>query len=147
MKQVIKSFSDLTTEELYKIYRLRCEVFIVEQHCHYLDVDDADLVSTHVWLQDFDGEILAYARVVPQGVTFDKASIGRIISRKRRSGLGTQIVNTCIDYIFNDLNQDSIKIEAQAQAQGFYEKLGFVQTSEPFNDAGVMHIEMVLNRP
>ncbi len=146
MKQVIKQFDELTVEELHKIYRLRCEVFIVEQQSTYLDVDDVDLPATHIWIENDNNDIVAYARAIPPNITFDEPSIGRIIARDRGRGYGKKIVNICIDYIFLHFSSSVIKIEAQVQAKGFYEKLGFMQTSEPFDDEGIMHIEMVLKK-
>lgn len=45
-----------------------------------------------------------------------------------------------------ELDAAVITIEAQAYAQGFYEKLGFVRTSDEFDDGGIMHVEMKLTR-
>ena len=81
MQYIIKHFSELTTEELLEIYKLRVSVFVVEQKCPYQEVDDADRNSYHIWFQDEDG-IQAYARVMDGGVTFAEPSIGRIIARK-----------------------------------------------------------------
>lgn len=69
MQYIIKHFSELTTEELLEIYKLRVSVFVVEQKCPYQEVDDADRDSYHIWFQDEDG-IQAYARVMDGGVTF-----------------------------------------------------------------------------
>jgi predicted GNAT family N-acyltransferase len=37
----IKTFEQLTTEELYELLRIRSEVFVVEQDCVFQDVDGA----------------------------------------------------------------------------------------------------------
>lgn len=66
MQYIIKHFSELTTEELLEIYKLRVSVFVVEQKCPYQEVDDADRNSYHIWFQDEDG-IQAYARVMDGG--------------------------------------------------------------------------------
>ena len=87
MEQKIKHFSELSAEELYEIYKLRVSVFVVEQQCPYQEVDDADRVAYHLWLQE-EGKIVAYARVLPQGAVFPEVSIGRVIAVKRRCGLG-----------------------------------------------------------
>ena len=95
MQYIVKHFSELTIEELLEIYKLRVSVFVVEQKCPYQEVDDADRNSYHIWFQDEDG-IQAYARVMDGGVTFAEPSIGRIIARKRRCGLGSKIVSNGI---------------------------------------------------
>ena len=88
---IVKHFQELTTEELFEIYKLRISVFVVEQHCPYQEVDDADRNAYHVFFKD-DSGILAYARVLPAGEIFEDVSLGRVISVKRRCGLGSEIV-------------------------------------------------------
>lgn len=141
MNLVIKHFSELTTDELFEIYKLRTAVFVVEQNCPYQEVDDADKSAYHIWLEDKDG-IAAYARALPAGVTFPTASIGRVISVKRRCGLGSKVVRAAIDTVREKFGAGKITIEAQVYARSLYEKAGFVQTSEEFIEDGIPHIEM-----
>lgn len=141
MELVVKHFSELSAEELFEIYKLRVSVFVVEQKCPYQEVDDADRAAYHIWLKDEDG-IEAYARVLPAGVTFPTASIGRVIAVKRRCGLGSKIVAAAIRTAETGLNADKITIEAQVYACSLYEKLGFRQTSEEFLEDGIPHIQM-----
>ena len=143
MELIVKHFSELNAEELFEIYKLRVSVFIVEQSCPYQDIDDADKSAYHVWLRDEDG-IEAYARVLPAGVAFPTAAIGRVIAVKRRCGLGTKIVTASIEAVRDKLGADKITIEAQAYARGLYENLGFRQTSEEFLEDGIPHIRMQL---
>lgn len=143
MELIIKHFSQLTPEELMKIYKLRVAVFVVEQNCPYQEVDGADKWAYHLWLRDENG-ILAYARALPPGITFPTASIGRIISVKRRCGLGSKIVSAAIETAREKFSVSEITIEAQVYARGLYEKAGFVQTSAEFLEDGIPHIEMKL---
>ena len=143
MELIVKHFSELSAEELFEIYKLRVSVFIVEQSCPYQDIDDADKSAYHVWLRDEDG-IEAYARVLPAGVAFPTAAIGRIIAVKRRCGLGTKIVTASIGAVRDKLGADMITIEAQVYARSLYENLGFRQTSEEFLEDGIPHIQMQL---
>ena len=143
MELVVKHFSELSAEELFEIYKLRVSVFVVEQECPYQEVDDADKSAYHVWLRDEDG-IEAYARVLPAGVAFPTAAIGRVIAVKRRCGLGTKIVSAAIDTAKDRLGADKITIEAQVYARTLYEKAGFRQTSEEFLEDGIPHIRMEL---
>ena len=83
MELVIKHFSELTLEELHDILKLRTEIFIVEQNCPYQDIDGADKVAYHLYLKE-NNEILAYLRVLPEGATYKEASIGRVVSARRR---------------------------------------------------------------
>ena len=144
MELIVKHFSELSAEELFEIYKLRCTVFVVEQTCIYQDVDDFDKGAYHLWLRDEDG-IQAYARVLPAGATFPEVSLGRVIAVKRRCGLGTRIVDAAIKTAIDRLNADIITIEAQVYARSLYEKLGFVQTSEEFIEDGIPHIQMQLD--
>lgn len=141
MELVVKHFHELTLEELVDIYKLRISVFVVEQQCPYQEIDDADKVAYHIWLQDENG-IQAYARALPPGTTFPEASIGRIIAKKRRCGLGTQVVKAALQTVKEKFNTDVVKIEAQVYAKGLYEKVGFKQVSEPFLEDNIPHILM-----
>lgn len=143
MELTVKHFSQLSAEELFEIYRLRVSVFIVEQRCPYQDVDDADRTAYHLWLRDENG-IAAYARLLPPGVTFPTAAIGRVIAVRRRCGLGTRIVDAAINAAREKLSADVITIEAQVYARPLYEKAGFVQTSEEFLEDGIPHVQMQL---
>ena len=142
MKLVIKHFNDLTLNELVDIYKLRVSIFVVEQKCVCQEVDDADKVAYHLWLEDEDG-IEAYARVLPRKTTFEEASIGRVVAKKRRCGLATRIVNEAIKVAKEKFNETTLKIAAQVYAKGLYEKCGFVQVSEPFLEDGIYHIQML----
>lgn len=139
MNTIIKPFDKLTTKELFHIYKLRVDVFVVEQQCPYHEIDDIDLISHHIYLQNDNSIILAYCRLYKQENTFH---IGRVIASQKHKGYGTQIMKTAIEFAINNLHADSIIIEAQTYAQKFYEKLGFVQTSEPFEEDGIPHIRM-----
>lgn len=146
MKTIIKSFAQLTNEELYEILKLRIEVFIVEQNCPYQDIDGLDRQCLHAYLQDDDGVIQAYVRILPPGLKFTVASIGRVISCTRRQGLGTKIMKTAISYIFDNYATANIMIEAQVYAKNFYELLGFVCCSDIFLEDDIPHVRMILNK-
>lgn len=143
MDLIIKHFDELSARELFEIYRLRVSVFVVEQSCPYQEVDDADKSAYHIMLCGADG-IQAYARLLPPGVCFDDAAIGRVIAVKRRRGLGSRIVSAAIDAAREKFSADSISLEAQVYAESLYEKLGFVRTSEPFLEDGIPHVKMTL---
>lgn len=141
MELVVKHFSELSLEELVDIYKLRVSVFVVEQNCAYQEIDDADKVAYHLYLKD-DCGIQAYARVLPKGTTFDEVSLGRVIAKKRRCGLGSRILNVAIETAKTKFDATAIKIEAQVYAKSLYEKAGFVQISEPFLEDNIPHILM-----
>ena len=141
MELVVKHFRELTAAELFEIYKLRVSVFVVEQNCPYQEVDEADLAAYHLYLKDDDG-IPAYLRVLPKGATHDEVSIGRVISVKRRCGIGTQIVQAGIAVAREKFRAECIDIGAQTYARTLYENVGFVQSGEEFLEDGIPHIPM-----
>lgn len=142
MQLIIKSFTQLTNQELYAILKARTEIFVVEQNCVYCDMDDKDQGAWHVFLWDEDG-IVAYARVLDKGVAFDEVAIGRMICTKRRHGYAQQVLNACFTVAKEKYNADVIRIHAQKYVRSLYEKVGFVVDSEPFLEDGIPHIEMI----
>ncbi len=144
VKTVIKKFSELTNDEMYRIIKQRIDVFVVEQNCPYPELDGTDDLCYHVYIED-DGEISAYLRVIPPYVKYEEASLGRVLSakNKRGKGLGRKVTETGIKVAEEKFGAKKIRIEAQTQARGFYEKLGFVKDSEEFLEDGIPHIEMV----
>ena len=142
LRYEINHFRSLTKEDLFEIMKLRVAVFVVEQKCPYMEIDEYDEVSYHICLKDDKDRILAYLRVLPPGCTFKDASIGRVIATERRKGYGTMIVKVGIEVAKEKFNCDRIVIEAQTYARKLYEKCGFVQSSEEFLEDGIPHIQM-----
>lgn len=143
MHFVAKHFSQLTTRELFEIYKLRVSVFVVEQKCAYQEVDDIDSQAYHLWFEDDEG-IQAYLRLIPAGVARQEISLGRVIAVKRRCGLGTKIVAQGIRMAEEKLQAKEIVIEAQTYVRKLYESLGFVAESEEFLEDGIPHVRMRL---
>lgn len=143
MELVVKHFNELTNEELLEIYKLRVAVFVVEQNCPYQEIDDADKSAYHAYFKDENG-IQAYIRILPKGITFDEVSVGRVISIKRRCGLGSRILSEGIRIAKEQFNANVITIGAQVYARGLYEKAGFVQISDEYLEDGIPHIHMRL---
>ena len=143
MELVVKRFEELSVGELYDILKIRVEVFVVEQQCIYQELDEKDKQSYHVFYKE-NGKIQAYLRVIDKGVSFDEVSIGRVISVKRRCGIGSKLLTQGIKVAKERMNATSIRIEAQTYARKLYEKQGFIQVSEEFLEDGIPHIEMLL---
>lgn len=136
-----KLFRELTVDELYELLRVRAEVFVVEQDCVYQDLDGDDQVSVHLWLTD-GGKVVALCRVCPAGTHMEEVSIGRVITTERGKGYGKRIMLEGIKVAQEHFNANRIDIEAQEYARGFYEQVGFRQSSEPFILDGIPHIRM-----
>lgn len=143
MELIIKHFNELTTLELLEIYKARIAVFVVEQNCPYQDIDGCDQDAYHVYLKDENG-IQAYLRVLPQGVRYEDASLGRVISIKRRCGLATRVLKVGIDLAREKFGAKRLIIGAQVYARSLYEKVGFVQCSGEYLEDGIPHIHMTL---
>ena len=133
MKVEIKKFNELGLEELYEIFRLRSEVFVVEQECIYNDVDGKDLDSVHVMIKN-EGRIEAYLRVIKEGISYEDCSIGRVLVAKeaRGKGLARRIVKEGIDYITREWNKKKITIGAQEYLKEFYGSFGFKTVSDVY---------------
>ena len=146
MEWIFKSFDELTNEELYAVLKLRFEVFVIEQNCLDIDPDGKDKVSMHLMLED-DGKIIGCARILPPKVSYDEPSIGRIALDKsyRRTGLGREIVQKCIDFIHNIMKIREIRISGQAYLLDFYKSFGFVVTKGPYFEDKIPHYQMLLS--
>ena len=142
----IKSFEELSTIELYRILKLRSEIFIVEQNCVYQDIDDKDLKCHHLMCL-VDGNLAGYTRIVPPGFTYEDASIGRVVtgSEYRGLGLGKKLMENSIKGCQDILKESKIRISAQFYLLKFYNALGFKEIGSPYDEDGIPHIEMVLN--
>ena len=136
-----KTFLQLTTDELYELLRVRSEVFVVEQNCVYQDLDGDDQQAIHLWLTLGD-KIVALARVCPARTHMQEISIGRVITTVRGKGYGKQIILHAIDAAKECFGATHIDIEAQEYAKGFYESVGFKQSSNTFMLDGIPHIKM-----
>ncbi|GFP75849.1 GNAT family N-acetyltransferase [Clostridium fungisolvens] len=140
----IKTFDQLTGEEVYKLLKLRSEVFVVEQNCIYLDPDGKDKYSYHLYLED-EGEIVACTRLLNKGVAYRQASIGRVIVKKdyRGKGISREMLLKAINFIEETMKETEIKIQAQAYLFDFYGSLGFKAISEEYLEDGIPHIDML----
>jgi ElaA protein len=161
MTWTIKKFNELTPYELYAIMHLRNEVFVVEQNCVFQDADNKDQACDHVMGWDADGgaaeiakaygapALLAYARIVPAGISYVESSIGRIITspKARGRGAGRELVQRSIDALYALHGKNVIRIGAQLYLKKFYESFGFAQAGHIYIEDGIEHIEMLLPAP
>ncbi len=140
----VKKFEELSTLELYKILRLRAEVFVVEQDCVYQDIDNKDQKALHVIGYNND-EIVAYTRIFDAGDYFEKASIGRVVvsEKARKYGYGHDLIKKSIEGIQENFYTNQIKISAQCYLNKFYEKHEFKQIGEEYLEDGIPHIAMI----
>jgi ElaA protein len=142
---IVKSFSELTTRELYEIVKLRSDVFCVEQKADDTELDRRDLepATRHYWIPDDDGSVLAYLRVlwndVPEHLDAHLV-IGRVVTRADARGRG--LARILLDQVLGDNQGRAILLHAQEYVRGLYEKAGFEAFGEVYQEAGIAHIGM-----
>jgi len=142
----LKSFHNLTAAELYQLLRLRSEVFVVEQDCVFLDMDNKDQDCWH--LLGWKSHLLAAStRLVPPGIAYDEMSIGRVVSspQARGEGIGRLLMVESIDQCYKLFGRNPIRIGAQLYLEKFYSTLGFRSVGEVYLEDGIQHVEMLLH--
>jgi len=137
-------FASLPPQALYDLLRLRTEVFVIEQNCVFQDMDGADPACHHL-LGERAGTLQAYARLVPAGLKFTEASIGRVVSdpATRGTGLGHALMREAVAQLQALWGKQPIRIGAQAHLQGFYRQHGFEPAGPIYIEDGIDHIEML----
>ena len=144
MNTVIKKFSELSTEEIYNILKLRSEVFVVEQNCVYQDIDEKDQKATHLFIEK-NNEIIAYTRIFKKGDYYEEnPSIGRVVVSKKERGkkLGKEIMLNSIEFIKKELEGRKIELSAQKYLDKFYKDLDFYSEGEDYLEDGIPHQRM-----
>jgi ElaA protein len=142
------SFADLTAAQLYDMLALRQQVFVLEQTCLYPDIDGLDTGAWHLlgW-RTVDGkrELAATLRCLAPGARYDEMSLGRVVTSRstRGSGLGRELVARGIEHAVRLHPGHAIRIGAQAHLEKFYASFGFATVSEPYDEDGILHIDMI----
>jgi ElaA protein len=138
-------FGDLTPLEVHDLLQARSAVFVVEQNCVFLDVDGVDPECWHLLGRNGRGPLLAYCRLVPPGLKYAEPSIGRVITTRagRGTGAGRELMREAVARAEALWPGTAIRIGAQRYLDRFYGDYGFVQVSEPYDEDGIMHIEML----
>ena len=144
-----KKFDELSNEELFQIFKTRQDVFIVEQNCAYEDIDGFDEEAWHLIGFDIDAQgsknIKAYLRILGPGTRYSEISLGRILvdKKQRGSGLGQELMTKAILIVEEKFPHKSIRISAQHHLQHFYAAFEFETVSDPYDEDGIPHIEML----
>ncbi len=139
-------FSELSALQLYAILQARSDVFVVEQNCAYLDIDGKDQACLHLIAWTEKQEVAAYLRIVPPGVKFHEASLGRVLTTQvgRGAGIGKQLLQRGIAECQKAHTGIPIRIAAQQYLEKFYQSFGFVTVSEAYLEDDIPHIDMLL---
>ena len=135
-------FEALDSSAAYQVWRLRQQVFVVEQACPYPDLDgrDDEPGTRHVLLRD-GVRLVGYARVLDDGETW---RIGRVVlaEEARGRGLADALMQTALDVC----PDRDIVLDAQTLLAPWYEKFGFRITGAEFLEDGIAHLPMRLTR-
>ncbi|MEX3072067.1 GNAT family N-acetyltransferase [Vibrio alginolyticus] len=138
-------FTQLTTLQLYELMRLRVDVFVVEQTCPYPELDGKDTLEGVYHLLGYDGdELVACARLLPTGTTYDNVSIGRVVTKQsaRGGGLGHKLLQQALAQCEALWPEQTIDIGAQEHLIQFYASHGFTVISDSYLEDGIPHVDM-----
>ena len=140
----VARFSELSTHELYALLKLRVDVFVVEQRCSYLELDgrDDEPGTVHLWVAEEDGGVpLTYVRVLDDG---EEWRIGRVVtaSAARGRGLAEQLMRRALELT----KGRPVVLDAQAHLERWYERFGFVRAGADFDEDGIPHVPLRLER-
>jgi len=146
-------FSELTTDQLYDIFKLRIDVFVVEQTCYYPEIDEHDKNPNTLHFYAYSNEapkcLIAYLRILPQGTTYpNHISIGRVVvnSEFRRKNIGHQLMQNALKACDKHFPNQPIKISAQEHLESYYQHYGFIRTSDMYLEDNIPHIAMIKER-
>ncbi len=137
-----KTFSELSTAELYELLSSRAKVFVGEQKILYPDPDGLDYEALHCFFWE-DGRAVACLRGFAEPGDAETVHIGRVLSLRRGSGIGADLMQRSIPALLSHFGAKRILVHAQRAARGFYERCGFRAISGEFTEAGIPHIAMV----
>ena len=119
-------------------------MFVVEQNCVFQDADNKDQYCFHLMVYK-SNRLVAYARLVPKGISYDEMSIGRVVTSRdvRGEGAGKYLMQQAIASCNKLFGEGSIRIGAQHYLAKFYSDLGFTATGEVYDEDGIDHIQMI----
>lgn len=142
----LKTFDELSVQELYDLLQLRNEVFVVEQNCPYLDLDGKDEEALHL-MGFVNGKLAAYARLLKPGISYGDAAIGRVVVSPayRGKSYGIELMKYAMRDCRNRFNTSVIIISAQKYLEKFYTDLGFVTKSDVYLEDNIPHVKMIFN--
>lgn len=138
-------FDQLTPRQLQAIYKLRVQIFVVEQNCAYQDVDDTDLTAVHLLGTDAHGQLVAYARLMTE--PDNQARFGRVVvsAAARGNGNGQALIRQAIQQIQQLWPATTqLNIQAQHYLDQFYRSFGFTPVSAVYLEDGIPHQDMIL---
>lgn len=151
MNWQLKSFSELTLDQLYELLKLRTDIFVVEQQCPYPEIDGKDREADVYHLLGYqENRLVACLRLLPPALSDENyAAIGRVAidPSARGNGTGHMLLTQGIQQCTTLWPAHAIRIGAQTRLQTFYERHGFVACSDPYLEDDIPHIDMIRKQP
>lgn len=140
------AFDELSGADVYDMLHLRQQIFVLEQTCLYPDIDGRDPKACHCLGRDANGTLLAYLRLFAP--VDGQSTIGRVVVAKqaRGTGLGRELMQVGIAHSRILYPNAAIWLGAQAHLQRFYGSLGFQPISDIYDEDGIPHIDMLLQK-
>lgn len=134
----VARFDDLDARAAYDVWRLRQQVFVVEQDSPYPDLDGRDLEPStrHLLLTDAD-RLLGYLRLLDDG---DAARIGRVVLVREARGRG--LAALLMEEALTLTGARPVRLDAQVGLTGWYAGFGFSVSGPEFVEDGVRHAPM-----
>ena len=134
----VHTFDDLDARTAYALWRLRQEVFVVEQDCPYPDLDGRDPEPGTVHVVMFEGDaVIGYARVLDDG---DEWRIGRVVLAA--AGRGRGLADRLMDGAVAACPGRDVVLDAQTPLAAWYAGFGFAVDGEEFLEDGIPHLPM-----
>lgn len=137
-------WDEVTPDVLYAFLRLRSAIFVVEQDCVFPEMDGRDPQCEHLCGWN-GGELVAYLRLVPPGVRTPEVALGRVVVAQsaRGTGLGRAVMHEGLARCAQRYPGQPVKVSAQQHLEKFYESLGFATVGAPYDEDGIMHVDML----
>jgi ElaA protein len=138
-------WEDLSPDVLYAFLRLRSAIFVVEQDCVFPEMDGRDPQCEHLCGTDAAGALVAYLRLVAPGVRTPEVALGRVVVARaaRGTGLGRAVMREGLARCAQRYPGQPVKVSAQQHLEEFYRSLGFATVGAPYDEDGILHVDMV----
>ncbi len=141
------TLSELSSSQLFDILKLRVDVFVVEQQCAYVELDEYDCAAQTVHIAGLTaaGKTIACARMIPPGLYREReVTIGRVAINAchRGQGIARAMLPQLLDEAAKRWPGAPVFLSSQAYIVPFYETLGFHVISESYDEDGISHVDM-----
>ena len=142
---LLRTFNELSNDELYNILKLRNAIFIVDQQCVFADIDGRDQTYCYHFFYTLNGQVIAYARIFGPGQFYKEPCLSRVCTSldQRGKGIGKELMKRALDEMSRLFPGQSIRIGAQLYLKTFYENFGFKMDGDPYIEDGIKHIQMI----